>query len=825
MARKKQSLSRIWQLSPQESEKCALLSREFKIPLPVAQILLNRGISSVEEGEAFLHPDLTQLYSPFSMQDMDRAVEIIFSSLRQGKRIAVYGDYDVDGITATALLFSLLQGLGGDVVFYLPCRLQEGYGLNCGALDFLQGQGVSLLITVDCGISNVAEISYACKLGLEVIVTDHHQPGEILPAASAVLNPWRRDCSYPFQALCGVGVAFKLGQALCYQAGKKERIRDYLDLVALGTVADLVPLHDENRILVAHGLQQMEQALRPGLQAIRAAAGVKNKRLTTDEIAFIIAPRLNAAGRMGDAARALHLLLEEEKEKASQMAQELQKENSRRQALELKIFKEACTLVTESPPEKVGRSFLLLAREDWHPGVLGIVASRMVERFNLPVILMALENGIGQGSGRSCGDFDLAAALKQCSALLLGFGGHRQAAGLKVAEECIPLLREKLDILAGDFYGEQGPTATLYLDALLEPEEITPELVRTLQLLEPFGHGNPSPLFWGKKWLLEKRREVGKDRRHLQLGVQKKGMSFAGISFNGKTRLPPLTLQREIDLAFSVSFDLWRGNETLQLEILDCTYADEYRGKNSLTLVDRRGLKKKMLYIKDLWEQSKGILIFVNTAGRRQQLEKVFAGMPEISFSHQGAWPPGGFNEIPDHFVLYDLPLSDKKLKRLLARLTGVGRGEEGLQIHLLYGHQDYRENFKLLRATVPDFCSLEQVYYYLQGSIETEKNVYWDRICYKLQRVLPFPATKHLLKKSMEIFAEALYLELNEQDILFQRRVHDYCSLLKDLAGTQAFRLERDKWKHTLSWQQFLLDSAGKKILNFLSDFTPYGT
>ena len=394
MARKKQSLSRIWQLSPQESEKCALLSREFKIPLPVAQILLNRGISSVEEGEAFLHPDLTQLYSPFSMQDMDRAVEIIFSSLRQGKRIAVYGDYDVDGITATALLFSLLQGLGGDVVFYLPCRLQEGYGLNCGALDFLQSQGVSLLITVDCGISNVAEISYACKLGLEVIVTDHHQPGEVLPAASAVLNPWRRDCSYPFQALCGVGVAFK-----------------------------------------------MEQALRPGLQAIRAAAGVKNKRLTTEEIAFIIAPRLNAAGRMGDAARALHLLLEEEKEKASQMAQELQKENSRRQALELKIFKEACTLVTESPPEKVGRSFLLLAREDWHPGVLGIVASRMVERFNLPVILMALENGIGQGSGRSCGDFDLAAALKQCSALLLGFGGHRQAAGLKVAEECIPLLR------------------------------------------------------------------------------------------------------------------------------------------------------------------------------------------------------------------------------------------------------------------------------------------------------------------------------------------------------------------------------------------------
>lgn len=822
---KKQLSSRIWQLFPRELEKSTLLAQEFKIPLQAAQVLLNRGISSVEAGKMFLYPALTQLYSPFLMQDMERAVAIVLAALQQKKRIAVYGDYDVDGITATALLFSLLQLLGGDVVFYLPDRLQEGYGLNNGALELLQSQGVSLLITVDCGIVDLKEIEHARRLGLEVIVTDHHQPGEVLPAAGAVLNPWRKDCAYPFAELCGAGIAFKLGQALCSRAGKEEIIWDYLDLVALGTVADVVPLRDENRVLVVHGLQQMAKLLRPGLQALRTVAGVRNDKLTAEEIAFIIAPRLNAAGRMGDASRALHLLMEKKEEAAFQMAKELQAENSRRQELELKIFEEACHLVVESPPEKVGRSFLLLAEKNWHPGVLGIVASRMVERFNLPVILLTLEKEIGQGSGRSCGDFDLAAALKKCSTLLLGFGGHRQAAGLTVAEECIPALREKLDNLAWNFYGEQGPVSTLNFDARLEPEEITPALAAALQLLEPFGHGNPSPLFWGEKWLLEKIRGVGKNRQHLQLGIQKKGKSFAGISFNGKIRLPPLIAQREIDLAFNVSFDLWRGNNALQLEVLDCVYIDQYIGEKSpLTLVDRRGLKKKGLYIRELQKQNKEILVFVNTAGRRQQLKRYFAGMPGMFFSHQGAWPAEGLpNEAPSRLVLYDLPLNEKKLKELLLQLAGT-EGKE-LQVHLLYSQRDYLENLKLLRATVPHAGVLEQIYFYLQKIAKTDANMAPDKIYYRLQKILPFPTTKHLLKKSMEIFAEALYLESDGQQIRSQRRVYDYCDLLKDLAATKALRQEKDKWKTTLAWQHFLMVSTGKKILNLLSDFTLGGT
>lgn len=827
MNNKKQPFNRIWRLFPQETEKCTNLSRELQLPLPAAQVLLNRGVGSVKEGEAFLRPALAQLHSPFSMQDMERAVDIISAAIHQEKRIAIYGDYDVDGVTASAILFSLLQELGGDVFVYLPDRLQEGYGLNCSALDYLLSREASLLITVDCGINNLEEVKYARELGLEVIITDHHRPTDILPAADAVLNPWREDCSYPFAALCGAGVAFKLGQALCSRGGKEEKIWDCLDLVALGTVADVVPLQGENRVLVASGLQQMENSMRPGLQALRAVAGAKNKQITAEEIAFIIAPRLNAAGRMGDAKRAFDLLLAGEKEKADLMARELQTENSRRQTLEAKIFKEATARVSEGPPEKVGRDFLLLADEEWHPGVLGIVASRLAERFSRPAMLIALDCGEGQGSGRSFGDFDLEAALQQCDTLLLGFGGHRQAAGIKIAEENIPLLRERLDSQAGYFYGEAGPTATLPLDAPLEPEDVTPELVRALQLLEPYGHGNPPPLFWGKRWLLQKKREVGRGGRHLQLGVQKKGLYFAGISFNGKTRLPPLTPGQELDLAFSVSFDEWRGNEALQLEILDCLSMPERAGANGdcLSIIDHRGVKKKIRYIKGLRKQNTDVLVFVNTIERWQRLAKVFSGMPGILFSHQGAWPPGEPAEMPGHLVLYDLPLSKKALKKLLDSLQAANPESKELIVHLLYSHRDYEENMRLLRATVPAFSSMEQVFFSLQRGIGLEKNVPWEKAICQLQETLPFPATKHLLKKSMEIFAEAFYLDLSEGVVILKRQVRDFCSLHKDLASIQTFCQEKEKWKNALAWQQFLLESAGKKILDFLSGFTPYET
>ncbi|RJX26045.1 MAG: single-stranded-DNA-specific exonuclease RecJ [Dethiobacter sp.] len=819
MTLEKERANKVWQLYPQDFEKRAFLAKELNIPLPVAQVLLNRGISSVEEGEVFLKPSLSRLHSPFSMKDMDRAVEVLFHSIHTGRRIAVYGDYDVDGITSTALLFSLLQQLGGEVTFYIPSRLQEGYGLNSGAIDYLKSQGVGTIVTVDCGISNAGEAAYARELGMEIVITDHHQPPEVLPDAAAVINPLRTDCSYPFKDLCGAGIAFKLGQALLTQKGDKNTIWNYLDLVALGTVADVVPLLGENRILVTQGLEQIEKTPRPGIKVLCESAGLNKKRLTAEDIAFIIAPRLNAAGRLGDPSRSFYLLLEGEEGRASRLAMELQKENNRRQALELKVLTEACAMAEEAvEKEKERRSFLLLAREGWHTGVLGIVASRMVERYNLPVILIALEKGIGKGSGRSTANFDLISALNQCSSLLLGFGGHRQAAGLTVTEECIPLLREKLNDLAGDFFGEEGPSVVFCADLQLEPGEITPELVRALEALEPFGFGNQRPVFYGEDWLLEKKREVGNQQQHLQLGLQKNNKYFSGISFNGKKKLPPLTLFREVDLVFSLSFDRWRGKENLQLEVYDCFFCDEHSGKN-FTVIDGRGSDRKLRYVKNLLSLGETILIFVNTVARLQYLEKIFAGEPEIYFSHQGNFP-SEISGIPKHVVIYDLPLSGTKLKELLSHLSRLIKKKGELHVHLIYNPRDYQDNLKLLRATVPAFCSLEQVYFSLQ-ELAAGGNISLNSVYSKLGKMLPFANTKYLLQKSIELLQEASYLELNDQEIFLKHGSSDYCSLLKGIACIKGFRKERERWEQALSYQQFLLVAPGEEILCSLSDFT----
>jgi single-stranded-DNA-specific exonuclease RecJ len=805
------------------------MSEKLKITFPVAQILINRGIESVEEGELFLNPDLSRLHSPFSMKDLSAAVNIILMAIQKRKKIAVYGDYDLDGVTSTALLYSLLQRLGAEVTFYIPDRLNEGYGVHRSSIDYLHSNGISTIITVDCGINSVEEVNYARALGMDVIITDHHQPHEILPEADAVINPLRNDCSYPFKDLCGVGIAFKLGQALLLHAQQSPKeftlpgseeingisIWDYLDLVALGTIADISPLRGENRTFVYHGLLKMENNLRPGLEAVCETAGLHKKKLTAKEIAFFIAPRLNAAGRLGDASRALFLLLEKVKERASEMAFELHEENKRRQVLGSKTFKEACAVV-EKGRDEAGTNLILLASDGWHHGVLGIVASRMVEKYSVPVILIAMENGIGKGSGRSAGDFDLTLALKECQSLMLGFGGHRHAAGLSVKDDSLGLLRERLNALAGDFYGGETRTEIHYADVELEPEDMTPELVNELARLEPFGFGNAEPFFRGGKWSLEKKREVGKEKQHLQLGFNKNNISFQGICFNGKDRLPPLTLFRGVDMIFSLSFDEWRGNGALQLEVQHCYHCDEYEGEN-FTLVDRRNCRK-LPYLKDLADQEKGILVFVNTIARLRQLEKKFAGCENIYFSHQGEISSFQNREAPKHLVFFDLPMVESKLKLFLAYLGRVS--ETNYKLHILFGNEDFQDNNRLLLATVPSYASLEQVCFAFQ-KLAIEGIVPIRNIYSKLGKLLPFSATKYLLEKIIEILRVSSYLQLDDQKISLKYEGNDYCSLLKDLAEHELFRNERVKWKQALLFQHILLHTAGEETLKLLTDFT----
>lgn len=813
---------REWSLYTQHLEKRAFLAQKLDIPEPVAQILINRGINTVEEGEVFLKPVLSRLYSPFCMKDMDLAVDLILKALEGHKKIAVYGDYDADGITATALLVSLLQDLGGDVTLYIPSRFAEGYGLHRDALDRLKEQGVSLVITVDCGITSVEEVSYARQLEMEIIVTDHHQPQDVLPAAGAVINPQRSDCSYPFKALCGVGIAYKLGEALLRKlaAGTEKKIEEYLDLVAIGTVADVVPLLGENRILVCQGLRRMSRNLRPGLQALCRVAGLRSEKITARQIAFGIAPRLNAPGRLGDALLSLRLLLEKNLESAQKIAEALQQINARRQEIETKIFSEACSILEETLAADK-RSLVLLAREGWNPGVLGIVAGRLVEKYHLPVILLALEEGMGKGSGRSSGDFDITRALKKCASLLLEYGGHRQACGLKVKEEHLPLLAEKLNRLAEDFFQEERPVQKIPVELVLEPEMITPRLAECLERLEPFGEGNPHPVFAGENWSLASVKEVGQDGRHLQLRLQVNNCFFRGISFGGKNNLPLCKLYRKINVLFSVSFDRWRGDDTLQLEVYDFFYSDEHREKE-LTVIDRRGIEEKRRFLSHLLNSGEKVVVFVNTVGRLQDLAKFFSRCEGIEFVHQGRFPRKKGLETFSSLVLYDLPLTGDKLVELCRLLRKNKQENRRVSVYLLYGVKDFRENLKLLRATVPSFSSLEQVYLSLQelscGESISLKSAYG-----KLRKLLPFSVTGPLLEKSMIIFNEAACLHLEKETIFLpEETVKDYCSLLKHLSQTGSYREEKRKWEHAFTWQQFFLHSPGEEILYFLTSSSP---
>lgn len=823
-----------WKLCPQEPEKSRLLARKLNIPVPAAQVLINRGIDTVEAGKSFLDLRLFRLYSPFLMKDMDPAVGLIDEVLKGGKRIAIYGDYDVDGVTATALLYLILRKMGGDVFYYIPHRLREGYGLHFKALEYLKGQGVSLLLTVDCGINALEEAVYARQLGMELVITDHHQPGNVLPEASAVVNPLRVDCQYPDKNLSGVGIAFKLAQALmehreqagnpggegksCFQA------ESFLDLVALGTVADLSPLLGENRILVVNGLKQLAENPRPGLAALYEAAGLQKSRLSADDVAFLIAPRLNAAGRMGSAEPAIRLLLAEDEEKARELAQILNEANNQRQLIEARVLAEACAMAERELAEKEQVFFLLLACPGWHQGVLGIVASRMVELYNLPVILISLENGSGKGSGRSWGDFNLVAALKQCSSLLVNYGGHASAAGLTVQEEFIPLLRERLNGIAQNYFAGRDASHVYYVDTLLEPGEISPDLMRTLEGLEPFGSGNPRPVFLGSKWCLESKREVGKEGRHLQLGLRKDHFYFSGISFNGKQRLSKTDLFREVQIIFSLGFDRWRGEDALQMEVLDCTYCDELSGRESLSLIDRRGLDHKNYYLKELLQKEQGVILFINTVKRKEQLGKIFSGWKNLFFSHQGSISEEEFPGEEDmaHLVLYDLPFRELMLKKLVKYLLKRRGGKKkALKIHLLYGVKDFQENMKLLLATIPSLGALEQIYFSLQEMARATGALLRQQVPAFLKARLPFSSTNHLLEKSMAILHDASYLTLDNNDKIVIRDIKpgDYCHLLKDIRNNILFQEEKKRWAEMLSWQRFFLEAPAERILESLEE------
>lgn len=549
--------------------------KDSRSPLPqrlgitpvVADILRQRGIEAEEEIMEFLRPSLLNLNSPFAFREMARAIERLEQARAQEEKILIYGDYDVDGVTSTALLYKVLTDLGFKAVAYIPSRMDEGYGLHKDAITKALQANVKVMITVDCGITAVDEVEYARSQGIDIILTDHHEPPDSLPQAYAILNPKVKDSGYPFRELAGVGVAFKLAQALLerLEEGKSGAyaVLEILDLAALGTIADLVPLTHENRTIVAYGLRQMENTIHLGLRTLLEECGLWGKPLKAGQIAFMVAPRINAAGRMDSARAGLELLLTGHEERAVELARFLSRENALRQDTEKEIFAEAVEILEKNPMPRV----IVLSGKNWHHGVIGIVASRLVERYYRPVFLIAEEEEIGKGSARGIGGYHVLDELKAQAELLEKFGGHSQAAGFSLKLETIPLLREALN-QAALHLPEEIFYERIRVDQCVPLEVLDASLLHDLEHLAPFGFGNPSPVLAGRDYPLYMADTVGKDHAHLKCMFGPQG-EWEGIAFRKGEELANILGSATVDVAFGLDWNTFRGVQSIQLMLKD----------------------------------------------------------------------------------------------------------------------------------------------------------------------------------------------------------------------------------------------------------------
>ncbi len=555
--------------SPPPRAAVEALEAALSLPRTLCALLVARGLADPQEARAFLRPLLSSLHPPEGLADLPVAVERILSAIRDRETIFVHGDYDVDGMAGTSLLTRWIRRLGGRVVPFLPHRLRDGYDLGPAGLAAAREAGASLLVTVDCGILAHEAVGEAVASGLDVVVTDHHAPGRDLPPALAVLNPNREDSTYPDPGLCGAGVAFKLCQGLAraLEIGEEE-LYPYLDLVALATVADLVPLTGENRVLVRFGLKAMAESRNVGLRALMARAGVDPEALSPGAIGFTLAPRLNAMGRLGDPNLGLRLLLTEKPEEAAFLADTAEEMNRARQEEDRRTLEEALRLLAgEYDP---ARDFaVVLASEGWHPGVVGIVASRVVERIHRPAVLVALDGEKGRGSARSIPGFHLLEGIRACGALLERFGGHRQAAGMEIRRERIGEFRKALNGEACRALEGTRLCPELRVDLEVELGELTPELHHLLRHLGPHGMGNPRPLFLVRRAeLVSPPRVVGTDHLKARLGQGRAGLDAIGFHLAG--RVPPGTLGRgPVDAVFQLQENEYRGVRSLQANLKD----------------------------------------------------------------------------------------------------------------------------------------------------------------------------------------------------------------------------------------------------------------
>ena len=566
-----------WKFKSVDEEIVTQVAERFNLPRTIARIMSLKGISSRNESRDFFYPDIHHLHDPFLMMDMDKAVDRILSAISDKKTILIFGDYDVDGTTSAAFLTLFFRSINVEAHYYIPSREKEGYGVSKQGIDYAKLIGADLLITCDCGINALDKVAYAKKKELDVIITDHHKPGKILPDAHAILNPNRMDCTYPFKGLCGASVVFKLALGICEKGGyNPEIVWKNSDVVTLGIAGDLVPIQDENRIIVHHGIRQMKKETNQGVTALLKTGGLFGKEITVGRLVFWMAPKINAAGRLGDASRAVKLLTTQNPALAMEIASKLEEENNRRKDITQKITNDALYMVKTSCDLKNEKA-IVLGNKNWHPGVIGIVASRIKETFARPTIIISINDNECKGSCRSIREFDIVEALEECNDYLTGFGGHPIAAGLSMNSSDFDAFKQQFLKVADEKISTDNLLPTIYVDSELNLEELNDRMIKFLYAMEPYGPGNMRPVFVSNNLSIDGiPKLLGRDQNTLKFSVKQNKTLFESIGFNMAEHYEKLIQNIPIDIAYVIGENMWNGQKTIQLELKDIKLSKNY---------------------------------------------------------------------------------------------------------------------------------------------------------------------------------------------------------------------------------------------------------
>lgn len=774
--------SQSWQIQQLDEQAICLLCNTLGLHRITAAVLVSCGQTTPDDAKLFLDGGLAELADPFGMSGMTEAVGRLQAAVNGQERVLIYGDYDADGVTSTALLSLALQRIGLSVEYYIPSRLNEGYGLHIAPLERYAAEGGKLVITVDCGINSFAEMRQAQLLGLDLIITDHHECFDGERLALAVLNPKQWQCTYPERNLAGVGVAWTLVRALYQQLGLPvEESAAYLDLVAVGTIADVVMLQGENRILVRLGLNQLRNSPSPGLLALSQQAGLPDTNLTANQIAFTLAPRLNAPGRLGDASPAVDILMANV-EDAERLAVLLDERNNQRRQVEGVILEQARAMARERENDPA----LVLWQVGWHPGVVGIVAGRLAKEYHKPAVLIAVDGEEAHGSARCVPGYDLVSGLSQCVNYLLRFGGHPEAAGLSAEVSQLDSFREAFCIAMK----EMAPALSeLFAVAEVELEELSLGLVEELSRLQPFGQGNPEPVFMVRGLDVVTARHVGSGGKHLQLRVKKNGSPFSAIYF-GAGEIPPPAKGDLLDLAFILQENSWQGRSSLSLNLRGLTPTVEMDGDTHV-VVDRRGQDTQESFLLRLAAQRR-LVVWVNT---KAALDYLQARLP----TNGTVVTQLGRNldvQLCDALVFYHLPYNRSAVEQLLARLQFT----EGANVYLLYGQEELILNEKVFAASIPNEITLRK----LATCLEKDPGLALTPEA--ARRHFPYPVTQYLLKRASAVFRE-----------LGEGRPVSWSSLLARLDQSECYREDCKNLADFRSYQSFWWQAATDTLAEYM--------